>query len=191
MCMAFASAGTTSPLLDSADGRVSSEAPVDPLRYATFRRWIWGAVLVSVSGGAMVFVFLSFAAPMPLSPAATDRLLLRAGTALAVFAFVVVPVLLRVRRNRYAMSTVWLRQRRKPTDWERRMTLGAPGEAVRVSALTWGIGAVFFAVLGATESVSAAAYIFSSVILGGVTTTAVWYLIAERIMRPVSARARR
>ncbi len=187
--MALASAGTTPPRLDSADGRVSAEAPVDPLRYATFRRWIWGAVLVNVPGGAMVFVFLSFAAPILLSPAATDRLLLRAGTALAVFAFVVVPVLIRVRRNRYAMSTVWLRQRRKPTDWERRMTLGAPGEAVRVSALTWGIGAVFFAMLGATESVSAAAYIFSAVILGGITTTAVWYLIAERIMRPVSARA--
>ena len=137
----------------------------------------------------MVFVFLSFEAPILLSPAATDRLLLRGGTALAVFAFVVVPVLIRVRRKRYAMSTVWLRQRRKPTDWERRMTLGAPGEAVRVSALTWGIGAVFFAMLGATESVSAAAYIFSAVILGGITTTAVWYLIAERIMRPVSARA--
>jgi adenylate cyclase len=145
--------------------------------------------LVSVSGGALVFVFMSFAAPILLSPAATDRLLLRSGTALAVFAFVVVPVLMRIRRNRYALSTVWLRQRRKPTDWERRMILGAPGEAVRVSALTWGIGAVFFAMLGATESVSAAAYIFSAVILGGITTTAVWYLIAERIMRPVSARA--
>jgi len=187
--MPLASAGTTPPRLDSADRRVSVEPPVDPLRYATFRRWIWGAVLVSVSGGALVFVFMSFAAPILLSPAATDRLLLRIGTALAVFAFVVVPVLMRIRRNRYALSTVWLRQRRKPTDWERRMILGAPGEAVRVSALTWGIGAVFFAMLGATESVSAAAYIFSAVILGGITTTAVWYLIAERIMRPVSARA--
>jgi adenylate cyclase len=171
-------------------GRVSAEAvPGDPLRHATFRRWIWGAVLVSVSGGAMVFVFLSFAAPILLSPAATNRLLLRGGTALAVFAVVVVPVLIRVRRNRYAASTAWLRQRRKPTDLERRMTLGAPGEAVRVSALTWGLGAVSFALLGATESAAAAAYMFSAVVLGGVTTTAVWYLIAERVMRPVSARA--
>ena len=187
--MPLASAGTTPPRLDSADRRSSAEAPVDPLRYATFRRWIWGAVLVSVSGGALVFVFMYFAAPILLSPAATDRLLLRAGTALAVFVFVVVPVLIRVRRNRYAMSTAWLRERRKPTDWERRMTLGAPGQAVRVSALTWVIGAVFFAMLGATESVSAAAYIFSAVILGGITTTAVWSVDAERIMRPVSARA--
>ncbi len=137
----------------------------------------------------MVFVFLSFAAPILLSPAATDRLLLRGGTVLAVSAIVVVPVLIRVRRNRYAMSTAWLRQHRKPTDWERRMTLGAPREAVHVSALTWGVGAVSFAILGATESLLAAVYIFNAVILGGITTTAVWYLIAERIMRPVSARA--
>ena len=98
-----------------------------------------------------------FAAPILLSPAATNRLLLRGGAALAVFAIVVVPVLTRVRRNRYAMSTIWLRQHRKPTDRERRMTLGAPTEAVRVSALTWGVGAVVFAMLGATESFAAAA----------------------------------
>ena len=123
--MPLASAGTTPPRLDSAGGRVPVEAPVDPLRYATYRRWIWGAVLVSVSGGALVFVFLSFAAPILLSPAATNRLLLRGGAALAIFAIVVVPVLTRVRRNRYAMSTVWLRQHRKPTD--RRTTHGARG----------------------------------------------------------------
>ncbi|RDH79699.1 adenylate/guanylate cyclase domain-containing protein [Mycolicibacterium moriokaense] len=187
--MPSASAGTTRPRVQSAAGHQRARTPIDPLRHATFTRWIWGAVLVSVSGGALVFVFLSFAAPILLSPAATDRLLWRGGTALAVFAVVVVPVLIRVRRTRYAMSTVWLRQHRKPTDKERRMALGAPGEAVRVSALTWGSGAVFFGMLGATESVSAAAYIFSAVILGGITTTAVWYLIAERIMRPVSARA--
>jgi len=188
MCMALASANTTPSRLDSVDG-VSADEPIDPLRYVTFRRWVWGALLISVSGGAMVFVFLTFAAPILLSPAATSRLLLKSGAALAVFVFVVVPVLIRVRRNRYAMSTAWLRQGREPTDWERRMTLGAPVEAVRVSALTWGIGAVFFAILGATESVAAAAYIFSAVIFGGVTTTAVWYLAAERIIRPVSARA--
>ena len=187
--MPLASAGTTPPRLDPAEGRVTAEAPVDRLRYATFRRWIWGAVMVNVSGGALVFVFLSFAAPILLSPAATDRLLWRGGAALAVVAIVVVPVLIRVRRNRYRdehrlASATPKADGPGTTDGAR----GTP-EAVRVSALTWGVGAVFFAMLGATESLSAAAYIFTAVILGGITTTAVWYLIAERIMRPVSARA--
>jgi adenylate cyclase len=186
--MDLASTSKSAPRLGSAGWRASG-AHADPLRHATFMRWVWGGVFVSVSGGAVVFVFLSFAAPILLSPAETNRLLWRGGTALAVFAIVAVPVLLRVRRNRFAMSTAWLRERRTPTDWERRMTLGAPTEAVRLSALTWGIGAMFFATLGATESVAAALYIFSAVVLGGITTTAVWYLIAERIMRPVSARA--
>src|ERR1700760_4627387 len=136
--MPVASADTTTPRLDSTVGRLTTRASIDPLRYLTFRRWITGAVLVSVSGGAMVFVFLSFAAPILLNPAETHRLFLRAGAALGVCAGVVVPVLIRVRRNRYAMSTVWLREGRKPTERERRMALGAPGEAVRVSAMTWG-----------------------------------------------------
>lgn len=136
--MPLASAGMTPRRLDSARSRASAQTTLDPLRHATFRRWILGAVLVSVSGGALVFLFLSFAAPILLSPAAADRLLLRAGTALAVLAVVVVPALIRVRRNRYATSTIWLRQCRKPTDRERQMTLQAPAEAVRVSALTWG-----------------------------------------------------
>jgi adenylate cyclase len=186
--MDLASTGTSAPRKGSV-GWPASGARTDPLRHATFMRWVWGAVFVSVSGGAVVFVFLSFAAPILLSPAQTNRLLWRGGTALAVFALVAIPVLLRVRRNRFALSTAWLRECRTPTACERRMTLGAPGEAVRLSALTWGIGAMFFAMLGATESIAAALYIFSAVVLGGITTTAVWYLIAERIMRPVSARA--
>ena len=186
--MDLASTGTSTSRLGAVGWRASG-ARTDPLRHATFMRWVWSAVFVSVSGGAVVFVFLSFAAPILLTPAETDRLLWRGGTALAVFAIVTVPVLLRVRRNRFALSTAWLRERRTPTACERRMTLGAPGEAVRLSALTWGIGAIFFAMLGATESVAAALYIFCAVVLGGITTTAVWYLIAERIMRPVSARA--
>ena len=137
----------------------------------------------------MVFGFLSFAAPLLLTPDATARLLWRGGAALAVFAVIVVPVLVRVRRSRFATSTVWLREHRTPTEQERVRTLAAPTEAVRLSALTWAVGAVSFAALGATESLSAALYIFTAVAFGGITTTAVWYLVAERIMRPVSARA--
>ena len=59
--------------------------PRDPLRYAIFQRWIWAAVAVSLAGGAIVFAFLVFAAPIVLNPAETRQLLLRSGSALVVF----------------------------------------------------------------------------------------------------------
>ena len=163
--------------------------PRDPLRNAIFQRWIWAAVAVSLAGGAIVFAFLVFAAPIVLNPAETRQLLLRSGSALVVFLAVAVPVLLRMRRRRFAATTAWIREGRTPTEAEQRMTLAAPGEAVRVSAIVWGAGAVIFALPSVTEAPAASLYIFSTVALGGISTSAVWYLIAERVMRPVSARA--
>jgi adenylate cyclase len=163
--------------------------PRDPLRNEIFKRWIWAAVAVNLAGGGIVFAFLVFAAPIVLNPAETRQLLLRSGSALGVFLAVAVPLLLRMRRQRFAASTAWIRQGRTPTEAELRMTLAAPGEAVRVSAMVWGSGAVIFALPSVTDAPAASLYIFSTVALGGVSTSAVWYLIAERVMRPVSARA--
>ncbi|CDO27100.1 family 3 adenylate cyclase [Mycolicibacterium mageritense DSM 44476 = CIP 104973] len=161
----------------------------DALRHVTFTRWVWGAAAISMAGGGIVSLFLAFAAPILLSPDATDRLLLRGGATLAVFLTVAVPVLLRNRRRRFRVGTRWLGAGRPPTDTERQMVLAAPAEAARMSAIMWGIGAVVFALLGVTETISAALYIFATVVLGGISTSAVWYLVVERIMRPMSARA--
>jgi len=161
----------------------------DSLRYTTFKRWIWAAAGVSLIGGGTIFAFLLFAAPLVVDPAETRQLLLRSGAVLVLFLAAAIPVLVRMRRRRFAESTAWLRQGRTPTDTERRMALSAPGESARVSAIVWGTGAVFFALPGLTEAPAAAAYIFSTVALGGISTTAVLYLLIERVMRPVSARA--
>ncbi|MGV0745828.1 adenylate/guanylate cyclase domain-containing protein [Mycolicibacterium sp. XJ870] len=161
----------------------------EALRYKTFKRWVWGAAGVSVAGGGIVAAFLAFAAPIVLSPVATERLMVRGGTTLVIFLGVAIPVMLRVRRRRFAKSTAWLSEGRTPTAAEQRMTLSAPGEAVRLSGVVWGVGAVVFSSLAMTEQVSTSVYIFSVVALGGISTSAVWYLIVERVMRPVSAHA--
>ncbi|OBB13632.1 adenylate/guanylate cyclase with integral membrane sensor [Mycolicibacterium setense] len=159
------------------------------LRDQTFKRWVWGAAVVGAGGGGIVGAFLALAAPIVLSPADTQRLLMRGGTVLIVFLAVAIPVMLRVRRHRFAASTTWLTEGRQPTVQEQRMALGASGEAVRLSAAVWGVGAVVFGSLALTQQVSTAVYIFSVVALGGISTSAVWYLIVERVMRPISARA--
>ena len=170
--------------------RTHAQRPrTETLRYATFRLWVSGAVVVSVCGAAFVFAFLAFAAPIMLTPAETQRLLVRCAITLVVFVVLGVPALLVIRRRRFAVSTQWLRERREPTPAERKMILGAPGEAVRMSAIVWLTCAILFALLGATETVAASLYIFCTVVLGGVSTCAVLYLIVEWIMRPISARA--
>lgn len=161
----------------------------DPLRYTVFKRWITAAVLISVAGGGIVSAFLSFVAPILLTQNEIQRLLERSALAIAVFLVVGVPVLVRHRRRRFAASTAWLRQRRTPTELERRRTLEAPRDAVRISAAVWLSCAVTFALLGLLETPPAALYIFGTVALGGISTSAVWYLAVEWVMRPLSARA--
>jgi adenylate cyclase len=161
------------------------------LQRMTFVRWVWGAAVVSICGGAIIFAFLAFAAPILLSPIETQRMLLRGGTAIAIFVIIASPTLLRIRRRRFEQSTAWLGEDRPPTVSEQRMTLDAPAEAVRVSAVVWTVCAVVFALLGVTETLSVPLYIFCAVLLGGISTSAVLYLVVERVMRPVSARALR
>ena len=165
-----------------------TDAPRD-LSRAIFARWVWGAAAVSIAGGSIVGAFLTFAAPIQLSAIATEHLLIRGGITIAVFLSVVVPVLLRIRRRRFLAGTRWLDECRAPSDTERLTILGLPAEAARMSALVWGLGAVVFAVMGLTESISVSLYILAAVMLGGMSTTAVWYLVVERILRPVLARA--
>jgi adenylate cyclase len=62
------------------------------LRDQTFKRWVWGAAVVSAGGGGIVGTFLAFAAPIVLTPADTQRLLIRGGTVLIVFLAIAVPV---------------------------------------------------------------------------------------------------
>jgi adenylate cyclase len=134
-------------------------------------------------------LFLAFAAPILLTPPEIERLLVRSAAAMAIFLGVVVPVIVRIRRRHFAAIAAWLREQRPPTERERQMTFAAPREAVRVAAIVWGAAAVVFALLGVTEAPPASLYIFTTVILGGISTSSVWYLIVERLMRPLSARA--
>jgi adenylate cyclase len=83
----------------------------------------------------------------------------------------------------------WLREERAPTESERRMILRAPLRLFVVSAGLWGLAIVVFGTLNATWSTALGVKVVLTVALGGVTTSAAAYLLAERIARPVMARA--
>jgi adenylate cyclase len=84
---------------------------------------------------------------------------------------------------------VWLREEREPSERERRIVLRSPLRILLVSAALWSFAAAVFGALNLTWSGALAVKVALTVALAGVTTSATAYLLAERIARPVMARA--
>ena len=83
----------------------------------------------------------------------------------------------------------WLRSERAPTDAERAEVLRAPYRIVGVHAILWSAAAVGFGLLNWTYSAELGARVVTTVLLGGLTTCAIAYLVTERQLRPAASRA--
>lgn len=83
----------------------------------------------------------------------------------------------------------WLIEDREPTPKEVRRTLGAPRRLTFIQGMLWAVAAVVFTIVNGIEDSSLIPRIAITVIGGGLTTAALTFLLAERITRPVVARA--
>jgi adenylate cyclase len=83
----------------------------------------------------------------------------------------------------------WFTQDRDPTPEERDHALRLPLIGARMSARFWAGALVLFTALNLVVATEVAPAIPVLILLGGITTTAVDYLLTERILRPVTARA--
>jgi len=83
-----------------------------------------------------------------------------------------------------------LRFRMRPgtSDVEQHLVLHGPLRLVTVQAVLWGVAAALFIVLNAGWSLRLAASVGETIVLGGITTCALSYLLSERILRPTAAR---
>ena len=179
--------------VDATAGRVgplaAGEAVRDPegaaLADRTMRRTTLAAVIANTTGAIDVFLLLFFVLPSP--PGEPD--VWRNVAALAVFcplSFVVGTIW----GNHLVRPTVaWLREGRRPTDAEREGTLRLPLFCALVDGTFWVVAAVLFALLNLDVSVDWAWHIGTTILMGGLTTVTVSYLISERITRPVTSRA--
>ncbi len=80
--------------------------------------------------------------------------------------------------------------RLSPLDAEHRAALRIAVREVKAAAVAWAVGVVIFAIYnGVVYSWDFALMSAITVWLGGETTCALGYLVAERILRPVTARA--
>ncbi|MGI8845060.1 MAG: adenylate/guanylate cyclase domain-containing protein [Thermoleophilaceae bacterium] len=83
----------------------------------------------------------------------------------------------------------WLREDRTPDESEQRLTLRAPRRMLSVNAVMWLLAIVVFVTLNAFFSLALAIVVAIIVALGGLTTSAIAYLLTERLLRPAVARA--
>jgi adenylate cyclase len=158
------------------------------------RRWVidWPArvalaivvVLANVGGAAVVFVLAAGVLPEgPLTDPGRVRML--NCLALGLYLLVAVPIglLWGGRRFRMRPGESDAEQRR-----ERRMVLFGPLRLVTVQAVLWVLAATVFVLLNLPYSVRFAMSVGETIVLGGITTCALAYLLCERILRRTAAR---
>jgi adenylate cyclase len=142
-------------------------------------------VVANVVGAAVVFVSATWVVPSPPLPNAGEVQLVNL-VAAAIYVVVAVPVGIVWGTLGFRGSLRAVRD--SPTDEERRLVLRGPVRiGVRMAAL-WTVAAVVFCVLNLRYSGILALKVAITVALGGVTTSAVGYLLTERLLRPVTAR---
>ena len=83
----------------------------------------------------------------------------------------------------------WIQENRAPTDAEVTAVLQAPMRLFFVHATMWLVAAAIFAVLNGLIEIELLPRVAFTVALGGLTTSAVTYLVAERITRPLAKAA--
>jgi adenylate cyclase len=143
----------------------------------------------NVLGAVVVFIYLVVVVPPRPEDTPTSTLVntvVAAGYLVtAVLVGTVGSVLLQRRLLR------WLRPGHEVGPQDRRTTLRLPARLVRLYGVIWLVAVVVFAALNLPRSVVGGLDIAATIALGGMTTCALCYLLAERIVRPLVAEAMR
>ena len=155
------------------------------LAHRTMRRTSFAAMAANGLGALDVFLLLWFVLPSP--PGHIDHV--QNLVAIAVFvplSFVAGEIW---GRRLIEPAIGWLKEGRPPTDREREGTLRIPLACASIDGTFWLAAAILFGALNAGTSIDWAWHVGSVILMGGLTVTAVSYLISERISRGLTARA--
>jgi adenylate cyclase len=150
-------------------------------------RGTWQGWVANLVGAAVVFIAIGFILAVFFDTSESEEL----GRENLPFVLVAVPLFgaaitwLIERRRRSALA--WLRAGRAPSEKEHRQTLGLPMFIALLTAAAWTLGGLVVFAYNLDHSLGAAAVIGAATWLGAETTTALAYLISERILRPVTA----
>lgn len=151
-----------------------------------------GAIVVANAvGAAVVLCFALFALPKPEGLADHVRVV----NLCAALGYVAVALVVGARWGARVVEggrsgiRGWLVADRPPDRAEQRAVLIAPLRVMAVAAALWGVAVVGFVALNLAFSGLLALGVGLTVALGGLTTSATAYLLAELALRPVASRA--
>ena len=146
------------------------------------------AAVASISLGAVVlFVFLAFL--FPGGPEDVESLIVVNAVVLAVFLPLTLTLGAAWARRSFDPVDRWLTSERAAGGSERAAALRQAVQQVRITAVFWAIGTGLFTAINAPTLGWSVVLLTVTLVLGGLTTCALLYLLAERVLRPVTARA--
>jgi adenylate cyclase len=154
-----------------------------------WRRLSLRFILTGVLGGVVVFQSIGILIPLFLDADERDRLGLIIGPILAVYFVVAGVVVLRAQRRSLIEATRWIVEDRAPSAAERRLALRQPLRQTQIAGFAWTGGILLSNAVQLALKPGFAAVTLPMTILGGWTTGALIYLLSERALRPVTARA--
>jgi adenylate cyclase len=152
-------------------------------------RLIWAAVLANGLGGVIVLTFLVVLVPVRVPDDDVTPLIVRNLIAVAILGPATLVLGVRLGNRLAGGLRESLLADRPPTDEERRTALRQPLTFATISGSLWVGAALFFAVFNIPAGAVVATVTGVTILLGGLTTSALGYLLAERITRPGTARA--
>jgi adenylate cyclase len=154
----------------------------------TMRRGLFRTGMLANGGGALIaFAFLAFL--LPAGPAGEDGRLLPNAAVFVVYLPLTLVLGSRWARRRQVPVDRWLRSGRAAGSEERACVLRQPLDQAMISFVFWAIAALLFTTLNVVADLSLAVSAGVGALLAGLTSATLNYLAAERVLRPVTARA--
>ncbi len=153
-------------------------------------RYGWTIVAANFFGGAVVFLLLTFVLPGPsLSRSTQQTVRWLSGAVFVGSAAVIFPLGWVWSARAWRAAFGWLAAGRGPNEHERELTVRFPLTQQRIVAVIWICAALVFTGINLPFSPELASNVFEGVLLGGLATCALGFLLGERILRPAMARA--
>lgn len=153
------------------------------------RRLLVSLAIANLVGAAVVIACITWVLPGSPEARLSTRLLVLNGALGGAFLLVVLPAGVIWGEAWLRSGRRWLREGRQPTDREVTAVLRAPLRLFLVHATLWLIAAFLFSLVNALVEVDLLPRVAFTVVLGGFTTSAFAYLLAERILRPLASAA--